>query len=95
MAKGRVDLGRWFVVVVMLLGLRDVVDDRQWRAEEADGDSGVDDVDGLDCWIETEPHPSAPSALTPSPQGEGLGRAGVDGKDGGSTGGLEMSGDGR
>ena len=82
MVKGRVDLGRWFVVVVLLLGLRDVVDDRQWRAEEVDGVGGVDDMEGLDCWIGTEPHPSAPAALPPSPEGEGLGRAGLDGKGG-------------
>ena len=51
--------------VVIQMGIK------AWRAKEADGDGGVDDVDGLERWIRTEPHPSAPSALPPSPEGEG------------------------
>ena len=51
----------------MLLGLRNVVDDRQWRAEEVDGVGGVDDMEGLDCWIGTEPHPSALARCISSP----------------------------
>ena len=42
-----------------------------------DGVGVVDDMEGLDCWIGTEPHPSAPSALPPSPEGEGFGRGEV------------------
>ena len=76
-ARDRWDLKRYADGERLGLGVVIQMGIKAWRTEEVDGAGGVDDVNGVERWIGTEPHPSAPSALPPSPEGEGFGRGEV------------------